>query len=389
MFIKVLLAPYYLTLKIRHALYDKGIWKSHTCEVPTICVGNITAGGTGKTPHTEMILRTLLKSSEWGGRNLAVLSRGHKRSSRGFQQVLTDGSAKFCGDEPLQIKRKFPGVTVAVDRNRVEGCDFLRHPEKLDTTKRGRKCRNKDLTKADLILLDDAFQYRELRAHFNIVLVDYNRPINRDCLLPFGRLRDLPERLHHADTIIVTKCPSYMEAYQKIEWAKSLGISDYNPETCLGTDKHGKKMHVFFTAIHYCPLQPVYPDSGDTRYVYSQKIILFSGIAKDTPLRRFLSDSYELVRRFNFADHHKYTGVDIRRILLATKAFPTAVVATTEKDSQRIRDYKKVPEALRKRMFQIPIEVAFLTENEKAVFESTLLSALREFHSEPAQTLHG
>ena len=169
---KILLAPYYLTLKLRHACYDHGIFKVGTCEVPTICVGNITAGGTGKTPHTEMILRTLLRSDDWAFRNIAVLSRGHKRNSGGFQLVEKDGKVKEYGDEPLQIKRKFPGITVAVDRQRIKGCDILCHPEKLKTERRARKCSGSSIPPADLIVLDDAFQYRTLRAYFNIVLVD-------------------------------------------------------------------------------------------------------------------------------------------------------------------------------------------------------------------------
>lgn len=388
MFRKILLAPYYLILKIRHALYDSGVWKVYDCEVPTICVGNIAAGGTGKTPHTEMILSTLLESDEWAYKNIAVLSRGHKRSSGGFQQVTKEGPASFFGDEPLQIKKKFPHVTVAVDRSRLEGCDYLCHPEKLNLTRRGRKCRDKEMPSADIIVLDDAFQYRDLRAHVNIVLVDYNRPVNKDHLLPFGRLRDLPERLHFADMIIVTKCPTYMEDWEKINWIKSLGIADYDTGTCQGTDKKGKKITILFTEIQYCPIEPVYPE-GDTRYTYSKKLILFSGIAKDTPLRRFLSDKYQVVKRFNFADHHKYSGIDIRRIMTAAKNFPTAVVTTTEKDSQRVINYRKIPMALKERLFQIPIKVGFLSSHEKEIFESTLMSRLREFRSAPAQTPRG
>lgn len=142
---RILLAPYYLTLKIRHALYDSGVFEVHTCKVPTICVGNIAAGGTGKTPHTEMILRTLLSSEKWHNHHIAVLSRGHKRKSNGFQQILVNDSAAFAGDEPLQIKRKFPEVTVAVDRTRVEGCDFLLHPETVKTSRKARKCEHKDI----------------------------------------------------------------------------------------------------------------------------------------------------------------------------------------------------------------------------------------------------
>jgi len=375
---KIILAPYYLVLHARHALYNHGVIKTYTAEVPTICVGNITAGGTGKTPHTEMILRTLLESHEWGGSNIAVLSRGHKRSSRGFQQVTLDGNCSLYGDEPLQIKKKFPTITVAVDRPRVEGCDFLCHPEKLHTTKRGQKCKEKDIVKSDIIVLDDAFQYRKLKADFNIVLVDYNRPVNKDKLLPFGRLRDLPQRLYQADVIIVTKCPAYMEDYEKANWAVNLGIKDYDPETCQGTGKKGNKVTVLFTFINYCDLKPVFPEKGDTRYIYSQKLILFTGIAKDTPLRRFLSDSYKIVKHFSFSDHHKYSSLDFSRIMSAVKAFPTAVVATTEKDSQRILDYKNVPDTLQERLFQVPIQVYFLSDHEKEVFEKTMLDSLRK-----------
>jgi len=381
---KILLAPYYLTLKTRHAMYDRGVfYKVHKCEVPTICVGNITAGGTGKTPHTEMILRTLLQSDDWAYKNVAVLSRGHKRSTHGFHQVVRSGSTKDYGDEPLQIKKKFPAVTVAVDRKRVEACEFLVHPETLKDAKRARKCEEKDtILPSDLIILDDAFQHRSLKAYFNIVLVDYNRPIAKDKLLPFGRLRDLPERLHCADIIIVTKCPMYMEDEEKIQWAASLGYNDYSIETCTGVDKKGQEKMILFTAIHYCPLEPLFEEEADPRYIYSHKLILFSGIAKDTPLRMYLSDKYKIVKRFKFQDHHNYSRMDIAKINNATKEYPTAVVTTTEKDSQRIYDYKNLPENLKTKLFMAPIEVMFLSDHERDVFNATLLASLREFRKD-------
>ena len=375
---KILLAPYYLTLKVRHALYDKGIRKSCVPDVPTVCVGNITAGGTGKTPHTEMILKALLRSDDWGMREIAVLSRGYRRSGKGFQQVDRKGPADFYGDEPLQIKRKFPGVNVAVDSNRVEGCRFLTDPQALRTSKKAKRCLNRELARpADVIVLDDAFQYRALKADFNIVLIDWNRPIYKDRLLPFGRLRDLPERLWAADAVIVTKCPAYLEDWERIEWLKPLGINNFDTDTCEGETRGGKKMSVFFTSINYRPLIPVYPDSGNTRYIYSKMAVLFTGIAKDTPLRRYLSDRYRIVRHFSFPDHHRFTSGDIRSIAAAAKADPTAVVVTTEKDAQRVADCKKIPETLKERMFQVPIEVAFLSENEKETFEEKMLTALR------------
>jgi tetraacyldisaccharide 4'-kinase len=375
---RIILAPYYLTLKLRHFCYDHGIRKVSTCEVPTICVGNITAGGTGKTPHTEMILRTLLKSDDWAYEDLAVLSRGHRRASGGFQIVTRDGSVKEYGDEPLQIKKKFPGVTVAVDRHRVKGCDLLCHPEKLKTDKRARKCSDAEIAPADLIVLDDAFQYRALRAYYNIILVDYNRPTHKDKLLPFGRLRDLPERLGAADIIIVSKCPAFLEDEKKIEWAKVFGLEDFNPLTCKGTDRKGKEKILLFSTIWYSALSPIF-EEADPRYAYSQKLILFSGIAKDTPLRMYLSDEHKIVKRFCFEDHHKYTKYDIRRIMNAVRENPTAVVATTEKDCQRILDLGNIPKELKVRLFQVPIEVGFLSEHEKTVFETSLLEALRSF----------
>ena len=375
---RVILAPYYLTLKLRHILFDHGIRKVSTCSVPTICVGNITAGGTGKTPHTEMILRTLLKSDDWAYEDIAVLSRGHRRASGGFQIVTRDGSVKEYGDEPLQIKKKFPGVTVAVDRHRVKGCDILCNPEKLKTEKRARKCADAELAPADLIVLDDAFQYRSLRAFYNIVLVDFNRPLSKDMLLPFGRLRDLPERLSAADVIIVSKCPAYLDDEKKALWAQDLGLKEYDPLTCRCKDKKGRDKLLLFTTIWYSSLQPIF-EEADPRYAYSQKLILFSGIAKDTPLRMYLSDEHKIVKRFCFEDHHTYTKMDIRKIMRAIREHPTAVVATTEKDCQRILDFKGIPQDLKVRLFQVPIEVGFLSEREKEVFEDSLMTALRNF----------
>ena len=374
---------YRMVLGFRHFFFDKGWKKSYKAEVPTVCVGNITVGGTGKTPHTEMILRLLLQSDEWAYSNIAVLSRGYKRKSKGFQKVGRDGTALSFGDEPLQIAKKFPSVTVAVDKDRVEGCHFLTHPEELQTSKKARGCLDKDIPKADIIVLDDAFQYRRLRSDVNIVLVDYSRPVQKDKLLPWGRLRDLPSRLKAADIIIVTKCPTFLDEWEKGKWAKQLGVNDYSVATCTGTRKKGKVQTVLFSTIGYEPMVPVFPEEADSRFTYAQRLILFSGIAKDTPLRAYLSDSYKEVKRFSFPDHHKYSTADIRKVAKAVEAFPTACVATTEKDAQRVVDTKKVPEALRQRMFQVPINVRFLTPVEEEVFETTLLGLVRGLRSEP------
>lgn len=378
---KLLLFPYYLALKTRHALFDKGIKKVRPACIPTISVGNVTAGGTGKTPHTEMILRALLSSDDWGMKEIAVLSRGYKRHSRGFQQVTRDSGASFAGDEPAQIKKKFPGVTVAVCKDRLEGLDFLAHPEKLESSKKGRKCIDKNFRPADIAVLDDAFQYRPLKPTFSLLLMDYNRPVYKDSLLPIGRLRDLPERVWKADAIIVTKCPVYMEDWERTDWLKPLGVRDFDPETCQGTRPDGTSISVFFTSINYQPLLPVFPEEADKRYSYSSRAILFTGIAKDTPLRRYLSDSFKIVHHFSFHDHHKFSSGNIRRLMAASADSPTAAMITTEKDAQRILCSKKIPAGMKERLFYVPIEVAFLTENEQQLFNKVMLQALRDNQS--------
>lgn len=358
---KILLFPYWVTLKIRHMLYDNGLKDIYTPEVPSICIGNITVGGTGKTPHTEMIIRTLMSSDRWYGKNIAVLSRGYKRRTKGFQQVVADGTALDYGDEPLQMKKKFPMVTVAVDKSRAEGCHFLTDPESIHTAKKAQKCIHKDMEKAEIIIFDDAFQHRRIKADVSIVLVDYNRPIFNDHLMPIGHLRDLPERIKAADIVIVSKCPKYLDGWEKSKWKKALGITD---------------QHLFFTTIEYDAPQPIFKE-GDPRYLYAKRLILFSGIANDQPLVCNLSGTYKIVKHFNFPDHHKFSRGDILSIRDAADIFPTSVIMTTEKDCQRVRDSKAVPESLKPRMFYTPIKTSFLSEEDKENFTSTLLSYLK------------
>lgn len=372
----ILLFPSWLALKTRHFMFNKGIRKSVSPEVPSICIGNITVGGTGKTPHTEMILRELLDDEIWGGKNLAVLSRGYKRKSKGFQQVPFKGSAEFFGDEPMQMKNKFPTVTVAVDKSRKQGCRFLCNPELLQTAKKARKCRHKEMPKADLIILDDAFQHRAIKPTLSIVLVDYGRPTFKDHLLPIGRLRDLPERIAAADIIIVSKCPSYIDEEEKAQWAESLGLKNYDPVSCSGERKKGRKQHIFFSTIKYDAAKPIF-EEGDPRYVYAQRLILFTGIANDKPLRDCLSGNYKIVRHFNFPDHHAFTRGDISSIQDAAKAYPTSVIMTTEKDSQRIKDCRQIPDSLKQRMFYAPIKTEFVSEGDKEIFFSLVKGCLR------------
>ena len=330
---------YGLVLRIRHLLYDKGWKKSFPAAVPTICVGNITVGGTGKTPHVELLLRLLLAA----GKQPAVLSRGYKRKLKGFQLLPADSSAALYGDEPVQIAHKFPEVPVAVDKDRVHGCEQL-------------------ASKASCIVLDDAFQYRRLQATLNVVLVDFHRPIFKDRLLPWGRLRDLPGRLKAAQVVIVTKCPAELSDQERAQWRKNLKLSS--------------EQSLFFTTLRYGTPLPVFPDA-DKHYLYAKQCTVFTGIANDTPLRNYLSDTYKIGQHLQFPDHHAYTRADIRRIAGAVKASATSCVFTTEKDAQRLRDCKHVPQNIRERLFFVPIEAAFLQEEEQAAFTALLTSTIR------------
>ena len=353
---------YRLVLALRHLFYDKGWKKSFPADVPTVCIGNITAGGTGKTPFTELVLRKLLQSDEWAYRNIAVLSRGYKRRKRGFLLVPREGSAADYGDEPLQLARKFPSVTVAVEKDRVKGCRLLTAGAEGTS---GASLRDPVRANApavlsapaDIIVLDDAYQYRKLRCSLNIVLVDFNRPVFKDKVLPWGRLRDLPSRLGKAQVVVVTKCPAVLDPWERSEWRRRLRL------------KEGQQL--FFSTIRYAQPEPVFPEA-DVRYTYSSRLVLVTGIANDAPLRSYLSDKYQISRRLAFKDHHKFTRADIRALAAAVKETPTACLMTTEKDARRFQDVKDVPEAVRKRLFYIPIESAFLTPEEDAAFTAVL-----------------
>ncbi|MCR5560364.1 MAG: tetraacyldisaccharide 4'-kinase [Bacteroidales bacterium] len=328
--------------------------KAPGASVPTVCVGNITVGGTGKTPHTELILRLLQESDRWGNSNLAVLSRGYKRKSKGFQIVKRDSTAAFAGDEPLQMARKFPAVTVAVDKNRVEGC------ERLASGADGSDGRQP----IDIIVLDDAFQHKKLHASLNIVLVNYSRPLDTDRLLPFGRLRDLPSRIADADIVIVTKCPSVLEEGEREAWRERL-------EESAGGEGFLDGVPILFTTVEYCEPVPVFPEA-DTRYNYSKTALLFSGIADDTPLRAHLSDTYKIVGAMKFPDHHAYSRGDIGQVAAAVHKHPTAALLTTEKDAVRVLDCKSVPAEIRGRLFAVPVRAAFLDEADRQVLQQRL-----------------
>ena len=180
--------------------------------------------------------------------------------------------------------------------------------------------------------------------------------------MPLGKLRDLPERIGAADIVIVSKCPRYLDPWERSKWTQALKIR--------------KDQHIFFTSIGYDNSESIFPE-GDPRYLYTRKLILFSGIANDRPFRSYLSDNYKIIRHFDFPDHHKFTRADIATISRAANAYPTSVVMTTEKDCQRVRDCRNITDNLKQRMFYAPIKVNFYSEMEQEEFSTVLNSYLK------------
>lgn len=336
---------YRLILKLRHRAYDSGRRPVAEADVPTVCVGNVTVGGTGKTPHTEMILRML------SGYRVAVLSRGYGRRTKGYLEVDSSGLAEMYGDEPLQIARKFPSVRVAVDENRVEGC--------------------RRLGGFDLVVLDDAFQYRALKASLNIVLVDYSRPVFKDHLLPFGRLRDLPEQIFEADVLIVSKCPSALSDEQRAAFASGLKLSDYDPAICCAVTPSGRSVKLLFSRMVYGEPYMVFPE-GDSAFLAAEEAVVVSGIARNDVFLRHVGESHKVVKAFSFRDHHPFSVADLRSFRMATVESPKAGIATTEKDAQRLLGCASLDASVRKRLYAIPAKAEFLSSAEKDLFAGIL-----------------
>lgn len=329
----ILLGPYWLVLNLRHRRYHSGKKSRASFPMPVVSVGNITVGGTGKTPMAEYLIELLSADHR-----VAVLSRGYRRRTRGFRMVETTSTAEAAGDEPLQIKRKYPQTLVAVDANRKRGIETL-------------------LTLPNppqAMILDDGFQQLDVRPSHNLLLISYERPINRDRLLPFGRLRDLPKRVADADAVIFTKCPDWLDEADR--------------ERLRTENKIAPEQPVFFTRMDYGEPKAVFEGVGNNRYIYAKEVILFTGIANPKPLVASLTDRYEQIWQKHFPDHHYFTRGDLRVLWRAARMHPLSVLMTTEKDAQRLLHNRYVPDAMKERLFYLPVRTAFLTVKEEQAF---------------------
>ena len=323
--------PYAFALWLRNKAYDKGWKKSVKFDnVSIISIGNVAVGGTGKTPHVEMFIRQLLDNAF----RVAVISLGYgRRQPRTSRFVEIDSRVEDVGDEPLQIKRKFPQVKVIVDKDRVRAIKMLMQLPFGDVP--------------EVILLDDGMQYRRLTPTRQIALINYSRPLSRDSLLPFGRLRDLPSQMKRADTVIITKCPPFMTADEK--------------ESLKQANRITPDQKVFFTSVQYFDPVAVFPQANN-RYIYSKEAILFTGIANSGQLRHHVGARYPRNFHIEFPDHHVFTDKDIKQIEAFADKHPQAIVLTTEKDSQRVRRNPLITERLKERIFYIPIEIGMVED---------------------------
>jgi tetraacyldisaccharide 4'-kinase len=303
-----------------------------------------------------MIVRMLLESEEWGGKNIAVLSRGYKRKSKGFQQVTVDGTAEDLGDEPLQIKRKFPQITVAVDKSRKWGCRFLSNPELLQTSKKARRCINKDIPKADIIVLDDAFQHRYAKAGLNILLIDSNRPVWRDNVIPFGRLRETPSGIKRADIVIMTKCK---------------GMTGEQKEECRRYIKAIKEIPVYFSTICYGKPYHLFGSKlANTEIGKESSVLLITGIANPQPLKAEIERLGARTELMQYGDHHNFTTAELDDIAGHFSKNRHTMIVTTEKDATRITQRKDLPQIVRDNIYALPIEVRFMDGEEKLFNEN-------------------
>lgn len=326
---------YGLGVGLRNWLFEYGVLKSRSFNIPVISVGNITVGGSGKTPHVEYLIN-LLKDNV----KIAVLSRGYKRKSRGYLLANATSTINDIGDEPLQMKRKFKNIHVAVDRNRCHGIDRLTADEETKDT--------------DVILLDDAYQHRYVKPGINILLVDYHRLIIYDKLLPAGRLREPQKGKARADIVIITKCPKELKPMEYRVIIKAMGLFPYQK--------------LYFTTLEYDKLKPVF--CGEERELGSiskkENILLLTGIASPKQLIYDLSPYSENISQLTYPDHHNFTKKDICRINDTFAAMPSPkIIVTTEKDNARLFEMKGLSDEVRHNLYVLPVRIKFMLEQEK------------------------
>ena len=319
---------------IRGFLFDNRIIKSKEYPFPIIGVGNITVGGSGKTPHVEYLVRILHETLQ-----IAVLSRGYKRKSKGFVLAKRDTQMTEIGDEPFQMHKKFPDIHVAVDANRCRGIETIMSGEETHDT--------------DVIILDDAYQHRYVTPGLNILLVDYHRLISNDALLPAGRLREPASAKCRADIVIMTKCPTDMKPMDYRILQRAMSLMPF------------QKM--FYTTMVQKPLTPLFPQEAPEIRDNSQlpTVLLITGIASPEHMIADFEGKCKKLVPMRFPDHHPFSASDVEAINMQYRMIEKpAIIITTEKDGIRLRETQGLTKDVRQAIYVQPIEVQFIQDEE-------------------------
>lgn len=332
---------YGLITDVRNYLYDKGLFKSKSFEIPIINVGNITVGGTGKSPQVEYLIR-LLKDSH----KITTLSRGYGRKTKGFIMADNTSNAETIGDEPMQFYQKCGNeIIVAVGEKRVNAIEQIL----------------KQKPNIEVVILDDAFQHRAVKPSLNILMIDYSRPIDEDYPFPAGRLRERRHGAKRADMVVITKCPIDLTLEEQVAFKNRL-----NPYLTENTP-------VLFTRVLYS--KPINCRSETRVFNDNEHILLISGIAKPEPFEDYVRQNFKFLSHLIFKDHHSYSEKDV--ILILSNIPTTAkAILMTEKDMVKFKPFlnhdllKEIP------LFYLPIEIGFLNENEKLIFDRIILESL-------------
>lgn len=331
--------PYGAVMALRNILFDQGILRSTRFNLPIICIGNLSLGGTGKTPHAEMLVRLLHK---WGLR-VATLSRGYGRQTHGFRKVAVCQSAQECGDEPWQMQQSLGQATECyVCEDRVAGINQI-----LADYADGQ-------AQPDVIVLDDAFQHRYVAAGLYILLTDYARLYTDDYVIPAGRLREWRSGARRANIIIVTKCPA-----------------DLSREECQRIARHlcpTPHQRIFFSSIAYGQLRPFLPDTCNAQ-AHPSSALALSGIAKAEPFVSEVRRRFEKVEVLSFGDHHNFSSKDLAEI--HRRAERTDCVVTTAKDAARLAALREqLSPWLLQRLYVLPIHVELLHQDSLSPSET-------------------
>ena len=326
---------YGIAVFVRNMLFDFHILKSRQFNLPVISVGNITVGGTGKTPHVEYLVKLLKDDFK-----IAVLSRGYKRKTKGFVIADDKPNPEDIGDEPAQIKLKYLDIEVAVNADRVEGIEKLKD------------------RKNELIILDDAYQHRYVKPGLSILLIDYNRKIDEDFLLPFGNLRENAREIRRADIILITKTPPTLKPI--------------NRRIILERIKPYPYQETYFTSFAYGKLTPVFnqknmipEDYYNSHEIYT--ILLVTGIAYSKPIVDYLKGYSLDIKHLKFTDHTEYNASKLKKITNTYKSINNdkKIIITTEKDAIKLRENKEMEESLTRNIFYLPIEVKIIEKEEE------------------------